>query len=364
MDHQSIMYRDPELEASFSFSGFDFMINSSDLCLFSDVEDGDNDDDQYIEIAFEKPTKHADDDDDDGLELRISFSSSLPCSHMNNNTALSRTTTVESIGSDSIETVTTPSSSSTSTLSCSSADAHWAAASPPTTSQPSTPIKRKVVQFRAVNRLLGSFLSIPRTPSKIIEKSDHDNNSPEHETTNNHMKLVQTRNSPKITKTTSGGIMMRLMTKCRSVNIRTLLASLVRPYQIIINSASLQGSGGQKKKNNSNKRSSNNKSSTSTLGLVKPFENHKDNGRERSRVFDMNMDAIRGVLQSMSITSLGRRGNKFNRSSSPSIMMTKGNPNHDQTKMLYATTTTDHNSVQGAIAHCKTSFGQTSDFCL
>ncbi|KAK3212852.1 hypothetical protein Dsin_017558 [Dipteronia sinensis] len=329
MEHQSnIMYRDPELEASFSFSGYDLITNSpDDLC---------DDDDQYIEIELQQPrsNKHHEYYDDHGLDLdlefRISFSSSksvpnfLQLSYNNNNGALSRTTTVDSLGSDSIETVTTPSSS---TLSCSSsADTYWAAASPTTSTQP--PSKWKV-QFRAVNRLLSSFLSIPRTPSEMEEKSQQVS--------------IYTRTLQKITKTTSGGIMMKLLIKCRSINIRTLLSSLVKPYQIIINNAPLQSSGGQNKKKKK--------------WLVQRDHNNIINGddddhQRSSRVFEMmNMDAIRGVLESMSITSLGRRrDNKIKQSISSSPIKAGGNP-------------TD-NSIQSAIAHCKTSFGQPSDFCF
>ncbi|KAK4834107.1 hypothetical protein QYF36_017034 [Acer negundo] len=334
MDEESnIMYRDPELEASFSFSGYDLITNSSDdLC---------DDDDQYIEIELQQPrsNKHHEYYDDDGLdldlELRISFSSSksvpnfLQFSYNNNNGSLSRTTTVDSLCSDSIETVTTPSSS---TLSCSSsADTYWAATSPTTSTQP--PSKRKV-QFRAVNRLLGSFLSIPTTPSDIAEKSQQVS--------------IHTRTSPKITKTTSGGIMMKLLIKCRSINIRTLLASMVKPYQIIINNAPLQNSRGQNKKKKK--------------WLVQRDQNNiindddDDDDQRSSRVFEMmNMDAIRGVLESMSITSLGRRrDNKIKQSISSS----------SSSSPIKAGGNLTDNPIQSAIAHCKTSFGQPSDFCF
>ncbi|KAK2656587.1 hypothetical protein Ddye_009639 [Dipteronia dyeriana] len=343
-EERNIMYRDPELEASFSFNGYDLVTNSSDdLCVFSDTCNDGDDDDQYIEIELRQPRSNAhheyyDDDDDDGLdldlELRISVSSSksvtnsLQLSDNNNNGALSRTTTVDSLGSDSIETVTTPSSSTLS--SSSSADTYWAAASPTTST------KRKV-QFRAVNRLLSSFLSIPRTPSQKAEKSQQVS--------------IHTRTLPKITKTTSGGIMMKLLIKCRSINIETLLASLVKPYQIIINNAPLQSSGGQNKKKTKKKK----------RWLVQRDHNNIINGdgddhhhhhQRSSRVFEMmNMDAIRGVLESMSITSLGRRrDNKIKQSISSGPIKAGGNP-------------TD-NSIQSAIAHCKTSFGQPSDFCF
>lgn len=103
--HNIIMCRDPELEASFSFSSF---------VLSDDEEEG------YIEIALE-----------DGLELRVSFSScSVPL------TGLSRTTTVDSSCFDD-SAFSTPSS----TTNCSR-------------QQPSsTPIKRKL------NRLFDSLVS-------------------------------------------------------------------------------------------------------------------------------------------------------------------------------------------------------------
>ncbi|KAJ0084192.1 hypothetical protein Patl1_30009 [Pistacia atlantica] len=91
---QSIMNRDPELEASFSFGGQDF---SPALAAFSDEEDGN--DDQYIEIALERPMNG--DHPDDGsnqLEFCISFSSSVPFLQLPN-CGLARADTVDSIGS-------------------------------------------------------------------------------------------------------------------------------------------------------------------------------------------------------------------------------------------------------------------------
>ena len=151
------MYRDPELEASFSFN--------SAFHVFSDNDD----DDEYIEIALEQQPK-INTFEEDELELRISFSSS---SYNHYNIGLSGTSTVEE-WEVATTTTTTPtsfcSSSTTSILTCSSAETCWGVDDQPSRrAHKSTSVKRRVQYFRAVSRLLSGFFSTPLTSSERDE---------------------------------------------------------------------------------------------------------------------------------------------------------------------------------------------------
>lgn len=154
------MYRDPELEASFSFNS-----------AFHVFSDNDDDDDEYIEIALEQQPK-INTFEEDELELRISFSSS---SYNHYNNGLSRTSTVEEWEiATTTTTTTTPtsfcSSSTTSTLTCSSAETCWGVDDQPSRrAHKSTAVKRRVQYFRAVSRLLSGFFSTPLTSSEPNE---------------------------------------------------------------------------------------------------------------------------------------------------------------------------------------------------
>ncbi|KAJ0027659.1 hypothetical protein Pint_35150 [Pistacia integerrima] len=378
---QSIMNRDPELEASFSFSGQDF---SPALAAFSDEEDGN--DDQYIEIALERPING--DHPDDGsnqLEFCISFSSSVPFLQLPNcglaradtvdsigsvdssvpflpNCGLARadtvdsTATVDSIGTEFSDAVTTPvstssSSTSASTLGFSSADTRRRTREPAAKAQKT--IKRRV-QFRSVNRLLNSLLSNPAASSEIVNKKDA--TSDRESCSNHHELVVQSRKGTKITKTTTttnGGIIMKFLIKCRSINIRPILTSFMKPYQFIYSpnhqpSNTTSSSGRQTEKMKRSPKENNNNNLRTSQSLKKPFDKWLV---QRSKAFDINLDAIRGVLEAMS-SSLSCRDRKPKNSPSAtqsSIQQGYGYP-------------IENNSIQAAIAHCKRSFGQTSEF--
>lgn len=159
---ESITCRDPELEASFSFN--------SALHVFSDDDDdeGSLNDDEYIEIALEQQPNNTFEDDE--LELRISFSSSC---YNHKNIGLSRTSTVEEWETATTTTIPTSfcSSSTTSTLTCSSAETCWAVDDQPSRrAHRSTVLKRRVRYFWAVNRLLNGFFSTPLTASELLER--------------------------------------------------------------------------------------------------------------------------------------------------------------------------------------------------
>lgn len=85
---------------------------------------------------------------------------------------------------------------------------------------------------------------------------------------------------------------------------------------------------------------------------MKPFDKWvvaKTNGSERSKtVLDINIEAIKGVLVAIGVR-LGRKDSKIK--SSPSCS-SNSSPNHDTNFKMCA----PDNSIQAAIAHCKSSF--------
>ncbi|XP_044473159.1 uncharacterized protein LOC123201637 [Mangifera indica] len=280
---QSIMNRDPELEASFSFSGQNF---SPAMAGSGDEED--DDDDQYIEIALERPVNG--DNPDAGSnqsELRLSFSSSsIPFLRLPN-CGLACANTVTDF-SDAVTTRLSTSSSATSasSLSLSSADGRRRTREPNVKAQKT--IKR---------RLLNSLLSNQEASSEMVNK---------------------TRKGT----TNDGGALMKFLIKCRSMNIQAILASFMKPYQFIYSSHHSNTSSSSGKKTKMNRASQ---------SLKKPF--------------DMNLDAMRGVLEAMS-SRLSSKDRK-----------TKNSPSATKSSIQQGCQV-ENNSIQAAIAHCKRSFGQ------
>ncbi|KAL6335972.1 hypothetical protein AAG906_003597 [Vitis piasezkii] len=264
------------MDESFSFT----------CCDFSDDEGDDKDDDEsYIEIALEPlPTK-----DDDDLKLRVSFSSSrdplkelfvdqvLLSSDASSSSSLSSSSSSKSRGSELI----------TSGLSG-------------TNSKSNNSTRR--VQFSAINRVLNAFVSSSRVPSS--EETDRIDE-------NRRLASAESRKASKVTTAINGSI-TKILIKFRSIKIRPMLTSFVKPRQV-----------------KGNKVKSQEMSSTiwSHRKLIKPLDN-------RTR-----------VLEAISNMSIGGRSK--------------------QTKTKTKTKSCrfdQENSVQAAIAHCKRSFGQAQEF--
>lgn len=137
---------------------------------------------------------------------------------------------------------------------------------------------------------------------------------------------------------------MKFFMKFKSKNFRALLASMVKPQQFVNDGV---------KKNRSEEILQRNRSQVTpwNRSLVQ-MEKGKNRG------FEMKMDAIRGVMESIS-TSFGRNDRKTR--SCPGT--TKSSPIHHgytrESKVMCR-----DSSIQAAIAHCKRSFAQTSDFRL
>ncbi|KAL6337794.1 hypothetical protein AAG906_039760 [Vitis piasezkii] len=311
-----------DMDESFSFT----------CCDFSDDEGDDKDDDEsYIEIALEPlPTK-----DDDDLKLRVSFSSSrdplkelfvdqvLLSSDASSSSSLSSSSSSKSLGSELI----------TSGLSG-------------TNSKSNNSTRR--VQFSAINRVLNAFVSSSRVPSS--EETDRIDE-------NRRLASAESRKASKVTTAINGSI-TKILIKFRSIKIRPMLTSFVKPRQVKGNKVKSQ------------------EMSTiwSHRKLIKPLDNRTvGEGRgdcrrkktKTSAAMDINMEAIRGVLEAISSMSIGGRSKqtktKTKTKSCPgSIKCSPINERGvaDRESRGY----TRENSVQAAIAHCKRSFGQAQEF--
>ncbi|CAK7343464.1 unnamed protein product [Dovyalis caffra] len=338
----NITYRDPELEESFSFSScFDF--NSS---AFQSIFSDESDDESYIEIALEPSQKNGHGDinywtDDEEMELRISFSSCVPFQEL----STTKTSNVYEFSSPtSSSTAFTTSSSSPSMESSDQRDGQMGSKAASTCKVQKT-IARKV-QFPKAN----SFLNLLKPSLTVSSEAGDENGRPAN---NNHLGPVRssTMKGSKASAINSNGIMMKFLVKFRTLKIRNLLASFMKSCQVI-------NIPPEKKKVGTYQK------------LMKPFDkwlvqkeqgsssrNYSNNlfgNGERSRVLEMDLDAIRGVFEAMS-TGIGRKDRKFE--SCPSS--TKSSPIHQG----FSSDHQDHktcakdNSIQAAIAHCKRSFG-------
>ncbi|RVW79619.1 hypothetical protein CK203_050017 [Vitis vinifera] len=310
-----------DMDESFSFT----------CCDFSDDEGDDKDDDEsYIEIALEPlPTK-----DDDDLKLRVSFSSSrVP---------------LKELFVDQV--LLSPDASSSSSLSSSSSSksrgSELITSGLSGTNSKSNNSTRRV-QFSAINRVLNAFVSSSRVPSS--EETDRIDE-------NRRLASSESRKASKVTTAINGSI-TKILIKFRSIKIRPMLTSFVKPRQI-----------------KGNKVKSQEMSSTiwSHRKLIKPLDNRTiGEGRgdcrrkktKTSAAMDINMEAIRGVLEAISSMSIGGRSKQTKTKTKSCPGSIKCSPINergvaDRESRGY----TRENSVQAAIAHCKRSFGQAQEF--
>ncbi|XP_030924889.1 uncharacterized protein LOC115951906 [Quercus lobata] len=352
----SILSRDSKLEESFSFSCYDF---NTAVSFFSEEEDcgneDDDDDESYIEIALDdddhKDGKH--DEEADAFELRISYSS--PNIVFNELPTHSLTDTkIQDLGFETHTIIETPSScsSSSSTLSCSSTETCSTGPPVPHVSPQPWGIHNSAVrqgaEFPAVNEQVNTL------PFSLDEENCLPQKNQQILIDTYQWDLVGSSKTSNNRTTMSGGI-MKLFIKFRAMNVRTLLATFMKSRQVI----SSPGSSDHKKKKSKER-------------LVKPFDKgliqrnqeqgrniSKDNekslpiGEKYPRVLEINLDAIKGAVEAISM-GVGRK-NRQTRSCPTSI---KSSPLHNgfpSENKLYSKET----SIQAAIAHCKRSFGQT-----
>ncbi|KAJ6362741.1 hypothetical protein OIU78_003024 [Salix suchowensis] len=345
----NITCRDPELEESFSFCGcYDF--NSPLQSIFFD----ESDDESYIEIALEPSRKNGHGDFDyragEEMELRVSFSSTVPFQEVLSTTKISNeceSAATMSSSPSSLATTFTMSSSSPS-MESDQWDAQMGSKAS-STCRVEKAIKRKV-QLPKVNRLL-NMLKPSLTVSSV---ADDGNGRPAN---NNHLELVRssTTKGSKSTAMSSNGIMMKFLIKFRALKIRTLLASLMKSCQVINSPQEMMNIGTHRKLTNPFDKwnALKEQGTTTTTSLSSSSNVHSS---ERSRVLEMKMDTVRGVLEAIRTgNSIGRDDRKFQ--SCPCT--TKSSPIHhgfsgDDDNQNHKICAKD-NSIQAAIAHCKRS---------
>lgn len=315
-----------DMDESFSFT----------CCDFSDDEGDDKDDDEsYIEIALEPlPTK-----DDDDLKLRVSFSSSrVPLKELFVDQVPTHQVLLSSDASSS-------SSLSSSSSSKSRGSELITSGLSGTNSKSNNSTRR--VQFSAINRVLNAFVSSSRVPSS--EETDRIDE-------NRRLASSESRKASKVTTAINGSI-TKILIKFRSIKIRPMLTSFVKSRQV-----------------KGNKVKSQEMSSTiwSHRKLIKPLDNRTvGEGRgdcrrkktKSSAAMDINMEAIRGVLEAISSMSIGGRSKQTKTKTKSCPGSIKCSPINergvaDRESRGY----TRENSVQAAIAHCKRSFGQAQEF--
>lgn len=350
--------RDLSHGGSFSFSCSESDLNFSSLSHFTDDDeddddaDGTSDDGSYIEIALDHhdhPKPSCDRDDDDrvgGLDhvdyLRVSFSSSLLpelSTHTHQN--------ISEPPNDQPVNQTTPSSASC-TLSSWSTESSSCGARKEGSDQDSSMLQRSTATKRgrlpAVNGLVNTLLFGLRSSSELPIHADNAD-------------VARSRKATNMRSSINGGI-MKLLFKFRAMNLGALVASVVKPRQVACDDR------GRSKKKTKSKKSVLKPSLDKWMGQKKQGKrkgSEEGEGEEKySRVLEINLGAVRGVLEaignSMS-TGIGRKDRRTRScpSSIKSSPIHKGFASDERNKVyVYARET----SIQAAIAHCKTSFEQ------
>ncbi|KAJ6395155.1 hypothetical protein OIU77_020421 [Salix suchowensis] len=335
-----ITYRDRELEESFSFSScYDFN-SSSFQSIFSD----ESDDESYIEIALDpsniQQKNYGGDIDnwsDEEMELRISFSSSVPFQEPS--------TPASSIEYESAATLSkSPSSSSSSTTTFTMNSSSPSKESGQWDTQMGSEASNSTCRIQKANKRkvpkVNSFL-IMLNPSLTVPSEANDENG--RPANNNQLELVRTRTKgSRETATNSSGIMTRFLVKFQTLKIRTLLASVMKSCQ--------ETSFPREKKNIGTYQK-----------LMKPFDKwlvRKGQGSRSSSNKPFGNGEKSGVVEKNVVDAMSTPvGGKDGKSTSCPTS-TKSSPTHqafsggDQDHKICA----KDNSIQAAIAHCKRSF--------
>ncbi|KAE8098974.1 hypothetical protein FH972_016993 [Carpinus fangiana] len=310
-------------EDSFSFTSC-FDLNSAPSVFSEDDDYASADDDaSYIEIALGNDGDYGDDSGE--FELRISLSTSDTKTQQNYPAVFE---------TDHTTTPSSSSSSSTFTFSCSSSTA----------------------------------CSLAGAPSEIGKEKLIDINQWE---------LVRSRKPSKSTNTMAmnGGFTRWFIVKFQAIKVRNLLASFAKPLQV----NSSQGNSGGSTTDQHKKKRSKEIIDQYYQRLIKPFDKWIDQrsnqgnrdiknslrggsgGDQRySRVLEINLDPVRGVLEAVSMgMGIGRKDRQA-RSCPTSI---ESSPVHRGSFPSGSKLHTGENSIEAAIAHCKTSFAQKPRFC-
>ncbi|KAL5550369.1 hypothetical protein UlMin_000545 [Ulmus minor] len=324
----------------------------------------DDEEDSYIEIAIDEDDHNRREEELPDLEyLRISFSSSFPAEF--------ETDQGQKINAE----YKSPSSSSSVRLSGSS----FRSSSTGTCRGPalvgSTESfslyegSRRRDHLTPFNPLVHTLLFSLDVPSEIADKncSGHRRQLGMINADDGDVDLLRNRKASNITTTMNGGsngIVKLLMIKFKAMKVRKMLSSLfMKTSGGNLNFFSPNNKANQYNRY-TNRRADYYYDNNNILKDIQSTPSYLDNrqGRfgEKSRGFDVNLGAVRGVLEAAvnNVTSGGRKDRRT--SSCPNSI--KSSPIHkgfgSNSSKFYA----GESSIQAAIAHCKSSLGQSSDF--
>ncbi|KAH7521220.1 hypothetical protein FEM48_Zijuj07G0010100 [Ziziphus jujuba var. spinosa] len=163
-----------------------------------------------------------------------------------------------------------------------------------------------------------------------------------------------------------------LFIKLRGIKIGTLISFIVKPRRVgVAEAVPPQGTSNNKKISRETVEYcrrlikplaldkwllQRNKDQTTSSSIK---SSHDQVGEKSNRVLEINMGAVRGVLEAMSITINGRKDRKA-RSCPSSIMSSPLHEGVPSDQYCYYKSYSRENSIQSAIAHCKTSFARTT----
>ncbi|PSS34797.1 U3 small nucleolar RNA-associated protein like [Actinidia chinensis var. chinensis] len=354
------------LEESFTFR------SESCIGLFSDDEL--DEEENYIEIPVEPAVLVPDDDDhDETRQEKNTHTDSAADEELHGDPFPISFCSLDE-GFSSASPITTSTTTATSNSTECSGDPGTVTPPPPPPSAPQFRASRFLrigrinndntrkakAQFLVLHHLLSAFLSAlkPSTPPSSPMETTHQNGTPDDH--NPKLSRNPRRKKSKVKTTMTNGGVMKFLIKFQ---FRSIITSLFKPQQASASSGSSSSTPTPCNKGFS-------KESDGSL-MIKPLDRWSKQRKQHhtesnSSKMDMNPSVAKEQrswkvlelnLESLSMFNEGRKGNKQTKSC-PNL--TKSSPIHGgggvpSESRIY----TRDNSVQAAIAHCKTSLGQT-----
>ncbi|XP_030517501.2 uncharacterized protein LOC115731028 [Rhodamnia argentea] len=328
-------------QESFSLSNYDFSSSSFGVVL----SDGEDSDESYIEIELERAKSHRtggdvqSDGEDGEIELRISISSHAPFPRL-------------SIPSFSRETDGAESGSSQSPSSATYASTSWFWSKARDHNKKAPESKgspgggRGAAQFPSVSRLLNMLISSLKAPQEIRQEN---NDACSNEKQDKKTEMPRARKPSSKTRTTTNGGIMKFFIKLRAMQAKALLAPIMKTRDATATATDPKGkkriSGRERKQKleetlgfywrMSTGKTAKNSSSSASMSSSSAG---KDQRYDKSSSAKTN--SKKSVAEALN-------GGRFERTSSSASC-----PSSIRCSPLHA----GENSIQAAIAHCKSSF--------
>ncbi|XP_030500401.2 uncharacterized protein LOC115715871 [Cannabis sativa] len=396
----SVMHHQ-DANKSFSFNS-NFKYSSSSLELFTDDDDenddlshnkdSDTEENSFIEISFDQQKINQTEDQSNGDRvlhednvdhLRISFSSSFPSSIQDH--GIYNTINCVSLDSTHRESAeATVKSLSAFSSSKSSLSSIRLSSSTFRSSYTGTCLPQAVVGSESFNPLVHTLLFSLDGPPNMADEINglHDDQKENNRqlaiiNANNRRRessITQVKNNS--TKSSTSGIMKLLMIKFRGTKVRKLWASLFAKSRGHDHLHFYSNKANANDRSHKPKRLIRSSTEAQTIecyhheamyisnDLVSDNKYTSHNQYKCSRAMDVNMGALKGVLGAVNMTRSGHNNSRSSNrktSSCPSSLKSSpmhGFPSSDDNRKFFSA----ENSVQAAIAHCKSSLGQSSDF--